>query len=100
MNAETISFWLLVFAAPPASLFVLTYGTTQPWYRSWVGWALVVFSGGLALLLDISLAYRIFGADYRARDALRLTVFSMVGVGSWLMLFALCRELIQARRHH
>lgn len=97
MSADHISFWLLFLAAPAASLFAVLYGSLQPWWRSWAGRALLAFSGSVAAMVDISLLYRLLGAEYQARDALRLTVFSLVGVSSWLMLIALLRELVAAR---
>lgn len=92
MSADTWAYVLLIAAAPPATLFPLIYGLALPWYRSLVGRALMTSSVGLGLLVDISLVYRVLGADYQARDVVRLTVFSVVTLGSYLQFWALVYE--------
>lgn len=97
-TADQVAFVLLCVAAPSTTLFPLIYGTTLPWWRTQIGRALIIQSTGLALLVDISLAYRIFGAEYQARDAIRLSVFSVITLGSWLVLIAFLTERGRKRR--
>lgn len=89
--------WLVYAAAPPVTVFVVLYGFTTPWWTTWIGRALLVSSIGFALLLDLSAAYQLLGADYLGRAAVRLTVLSIVCAGAWLKLIAL---LVEKRRGH
>ena len=89
-TADTIAYALIWLAVPPATLFPVLY-FFRPWWRSLAGLALMTSSFGLALLIDISLAYRVFGNDYPGRDAVRLTVYALIVAGSWLILLALLR---------
>jgi len=98
MTADNAAYVLLIASAPPATLFPLLYGFTLPWYASLIGRALMISSVGLALLVDISLAYRILGAEYQARDFVRISVFSLITIGSYLQLWALIRERQANRR--
>lgn len=92
MSAEDVALILLLISAPPATLFPLVYGLTAPWHRSLIGRALMTKATGLALLIDISLTYRLLGADYQGRDAVRLTVFALITVGVWMQFIALLHE--------
>lgn len=95
MTSDTAAFLLLCVAAIPCTLFPLVFGLTSPWYRSLIGRALLVKSVGLAMLVDISLAYRIFGAEYQGRDVIRIGVFALITVGAWMQFIA----IIRAKRH-
>lgn len=97
MNTERVSFVMLLAAAPAVTVFPLVYGLTLPWFRSLIGRGLMVTSLGLGGLIDISLAYRIFGSDYQARDPLRLLVFGFITVGMWMLLLALLRGQLKQR---
>jgi hypothetical protein len=97
MNADTAAVILVVGMAPAATLFPLLYGFTTPWWRSLIGRALMTKAVGLALLIDISLAYQWLGDDYFLRDVVRLTVYGLIFVGVWLQLTALFVEKYRAR---
>jgi hypothetical protein len=97
MNADTAAVILVVGMAPAATLFPLLYGLTTPWWRSLIGRALMTKAVGLALLIDISLAYQWLGDDYFLRDVVRLTVYGLIFVGVWLQLTALFVEKYRAR---
>jgi len=88
MSVDTIAAVLVLLAAPPATLFPLLY-VWLPWWRSAVGRALMVSSTGLALLIDVSLARMWLGEDYPLRDAVRLTVYTLITVGVYFKLAAL-----------
>jgi hypothetical protein len=98
MSADVIAVILVAATAPPATLFALIYGFTSPWWRTAIGRALLVSSTALALLVDISLLYQAFGDNYALRDAVRLTVFSLVCAGAWMKFGALVVEKVRARR--
>lgn len=91
MSVDTIALWLIIAAAPPATLFpfCFAYVSRGVWYRNPIGRALMTSSTGLALLLDISLIYQWLGDDYALRDVVRLTVFFVICAGAWLKFLAL-----------
>lgn len=92
MTADVWAVVLVAAIAPAATVFPFWYGLVAPWYRSWIGFALMTSTTGLALLVDISLAYQWLGDDYALRDSVRLTVYSIVCAGSWLTLIAFARS--------
>jgi len=53
---------------------------------------------GLALLVDISLAYKAFGDDYALRDVVRLSVYAIVLAGVLFATGALIAALREKRR--
>ena len=93
MTADTAALWLIIAAAPPATLFpfCFAYISRGVWWRNPAGRALMTSSTGLALLIDISLAYQWLGDDYFLRDAVRLTVFAIIAAGAYQKLYALLR---------
>jgi len=91
VNADTIALALVLCMAPPATLFPILYAF-RPWWRSLIGRALMTHSVGLALLIDISLAYKAFGDDYPGRDFVRLAVYSLILLGVTFQCVALIRS--------
>ena len=94
MSADTVAVLLVLAAAPAATLFPFLYGWVARgvWWRTPTGRALMTSSTALALLIDISLAYKVFGDDYALRDVVRLTVYALIALGAWLKLGALVYE--------
>lgn len=94
MTADTLAVVLVVMAAPAATVFPFAYAwiARGVWWRTPTGRALMTSSTALALLIDISLAYKAFGDDYALRDEVRLTVYGLVVLGAWLKLGALIYE--------
>lgn len=94
MSADTAAIILIALAAPAATLFpfCFAYISRGVWWRNPAGRALMTSSTGLALLIDISLAYQWLGDDYFLRDAVRLTVFTIIAAGAWQKLYALLQE--------
>ncbi|MDF1603409.1 hypothetical protein [Nocardioides sp. YIM 152315] len=83
MSANAWAVLLVTIAAIPATLFPICYGITAQWWRSFVGWGLMVSSVALAALLDLSLmGYRWPGF---VPTWLALTVLALIAVGAWLM---------------
>jgi hypothetical protein len=95
MTADDIRFALVAFAVLPATGFTLVYGLRSPWYRSLLGRALFTHALGMALLIDISVAYKMFGDDYPGRDVVSISVYAVIIAGTWAQFIALLRE----RRH-
>lgn len=100
MSTDTIAVLLVLGMAPPATLFPIIYGLSGPWYRTPIGRALMTKAVGLALLVDISLLYNWLGDDYWGREAVRLTVFSLIFCGLWMQFGALLSEKWRACRGH
>lgn len=100
MSADVAAVILVLIAAPPATLFPFAYAWISRglWWRTRPGRALMTSSTGLALLIDISLAYQAFGDDYFLREVVRLSVFALIGAGAWLTLGALLAEHRKQRR--
>ena len=98
MSADHWAVALTLLAAPPATVFPFAYAWISRgiWWRTPTGRALMVSSTGLALLINISLVYRVLG-DYALRDTVRLSVFALIAVGVWLKLGALVYESWRAR---
>lgn len=99
MTAADWTLVLLWASAPPVTVYVLLLATTTPWWRSWTGWALFTFAAGYAMLVDLSLTFRIFGADYPGRPTVILTAFSVTTVGVWLKCATLVYDKVRRGRH-
>lgn len=92
-------FAALVFMAWPATLlYPLIYGMTAPWWRSWIGRALMVEAIGVFTLLTFSALFQWFGPHYPGRDFVRISGMATATLGFWLVLFALIRVRIDVRR--
>lgn len=92
MTADTAAIILIVLGAIAQTTFVIFYSFTSPWWQTLVGRALWTKAMGLALLMDISIAYYFLGDNYAARDFVRLSVYTFIVVGSWLQLIAFAAQ--------
>lgn len=92
MNIDDVALVLLLLTAPPSTLYPIVFGLTTRWRGTLMGPALLTKSIGLALLVDLSLAYRVLGAGYQGRDVARVTVFALITVGVWMQTYALLRQ--------
>jgi hypothetical protein len=91
----------LVYAAWPATLlYPIIYGFTAPWWRSWIGRALMVEAIGVFTLLTFSVLYQYFGPGYWGRDFIRISGMAVSLVGFWLVLFALIKVRLDVRRYY
>lgn len=91
MNVETwveLGVWA---GAICSTLFVLTYPVLSPgWHRTPIGRALLVSSGALALLLDLSLASKVLGPEwFMHHPEVRIGIVWLVALGAALKLAAL-----------
>lgn len=87
--ADVAAVVIVVAAAPFATLFAFAYMLTRPWWTTAIGRAMLVSSLSLALLIDISLLYQWLGDNYALRDAVRLTVFTLILAGVVFKCWAL-----------
>lgn len=90
--ADLVAIIVVVGIAATSSTFAVVYATTRPWWTTTIGRAMLISSSGLALLTDIALLYNFLGDDYALRDAVRLTVYIVILIGSCYKLRALLRE--------
>lgn len=99
MSADT---WVEIFiwwGAVFATLFVILYPALSPgWRRTFIGWALLVSSSALAMLLDLSLATKVFGYDFVGRDPIRVTITALIAAGATLKFTALIVGKVQQLR--
>lgn len=94
-----IMFATLVYLAWPATLlYPLIYGLTAPWWRSWIGRALMTKAIGVFVLISFSVLYQMFGPNYWGRDYVRNIGMAVALMGFWLALFALIQVKFEARR--
>lgn len=91
-TADQMVQWMVYGAAAASTLFTVLYGFTVPWWQTSIGRALLVSSAALALLLDLSVAYQVFGQNYLARDFIRVSIMVAIFVGTLLKLGALLDE--------
>lgn len=88
---DIIAVLIVVGAAPAATLHPILYVLREFDGRSLLGWGLLTYLLGMGSLIDISLAYQFFGDDYPGRDFVRLAVYALIFVGSWLLFIGYLR---------
>lgn len=100
MSAEQVAVAFVVLSAPPLTLFPFIYAWVARgiWWRYPAGRALMVSTTSLAALVDIFLAYQVWGDEYPFRDEVRLLVFGGIFLGAWLKFGALIYESRKGRR--
>lgn len=93
MTTEQWAVLLTYLCAPAANVFWLAYGLSAPWYRTVVGYAVIISKLGLAGLVDAGVLFHIHGSrEYPYHDQLILVSFGLITVGTWVYLVALTRE--------
>lgn len=97
MTAEGLFIALSYIAMPAALAYPIIYGALTPWWRTWVGWALLLKALGVAILLSQISLFHAFGPDYAGRETVRLVGMSLVAAGVWLALVAMLRVLWHGR---
>jgi exosortase/archaeosortase len=97
MSADQTFAILTVVAWPATMLFPVIYGITTPWWRSWIGRALMTDAIGVFTLVTLSVIVQWFGTDYWGRDFFRIAGMAVAALGFWLILFALVRVKVEVR---
>ena len=87
--ADAVAIGLVLAIAPFATAFAVVYMLTRPWWTTAIGRAMLVSSLSLALLVDIALLYQWLGDNYALRDAVRLTVYTLILCGAIFKSWAL-----------
>lgn len=98
-TTDSVNVVLLMIGYPATFIFVVVYGLTQPWWRSWWGWALMVSQTSLSALLGVNLAYRLWSWDLLAREGwLRVAVYVFITCGAWITLGAFLNTFTRWKR--
>lgn len=99
-HLEHLGLVFIVLGAIPATAFPFAYAYVARgiWWREPSGRALIVSSTALALLLDLSLLFRVVTLPPYASLVVVLVVVALIAAGAWLKLGALLHEWRQGRR--
>lgn len=87
--AEHVVLWTLVYVSIPVNLYPLFYAF-RPWRSTPQGRALMIKALGNMGLIDVILAYWLFG-DYFGRQVLRAAMFVLFAVGMTYLFVTLLR---------
>lgn len=94
---QTLALWIIWAAAPPATMLVVLYAATAPFWRTSAGRALIVSKIALALLIDLTLLFHAVPGHIEAKMRIALVVYVLIAAGAWLMFLELVRA--QVLRH-
>jgi hypothetical protein len=92
----TIGTWMLWIAAVGQTAFVGLW-FSLPWWRIWIGRALMVKSLALGVYLDFALVLH-YVTPFPGLLLLSMILFGFITVGIWSQLVALVLEVSRARR--
>ena len=88
--------WLLHAGAIGQTTFVVLW-LCLPWWREWIGRALMVKSLALMIFLDSALVHHHL-TDYPAKPYVVAGLFALVVLGIWTQVAALAHEMWKAWR--
>lgn len=100
MSADTFALCCIVAAALPLNFFVVFYAIIgrHSWWRFPATRATMLATLSLAELVDISLLFMLFGADYPYRDVIRNFVYVQIALAAYLKAGALVYEWHRGRK--
>lgn len=98
MTADQAFAYLVYLALPAVILYPLIYGLTSPWWKTWIGRALLIKALGVLILISFSALFQYFGPNYYGRNVVRITGMALACVGFYAALFSMLQVKIQARR--
>lgn len=96
MSTEDWGVTLVTAAAIPATLSVILYMLTAPWYRTAFGRAYVIDGLSILALLDIALI--VHWTHWIPPEPFVLSLYALIAVGQWLQLGAVIHYQILKRR--
>lgn len=85
--ADQWVYWVLLYVSIPANLYPLFYAY-RPWRSTPQGRALMVMALGTMMLLNIIVAFSLFG-EYPGRPILRALAFTVFAVGTTYLFVTL-----------
>lgn len=89
LTADRTMIVLTCLAAVAVNLYVIIY-FFRPWYTTPAGRALMVKAVGNFIIIDMSLAYALFG-EYPGRDIVRVVGMTTFTTGMWYLLVVLLK---------
>lgn len=88
----------VTIAAAGSLLFVGVYAAAAPWYRSLVGWSVMLLAFALGAISTLVSVSRWIGTEWPGREPVRLLVFSLAGCAVWGLLATLLAGQANGRR--
>lgn len=86
--ASVVEVFLMVL---PATLFPILYSVFFHWWENALGRALWTKAIGLALLIDVSVLYQLFGHNYFLQYHVQFLIFSLILTGLSYQLVVICK---------
>lgn len=90
---------LVFLAVIPATAFPILYGFRSAWWIHPIGRALMTKAIGMALLIDITVIYALFGDEYPGRHLVRAIVYTLIVAGLYYQTAVLISIQRAARRN-
>jgi len=98
--------WL--FVAKVAVIAIAAIGQTTfvalwarlPWYKEWIGRALMTKAVALMVFIDVALLWELIPGVWRWQFLVNIIIYLTVTAGIWLQVVALYRETRRAREGH
>lgn len=97
MSHELVWAVLVYAAAVPAVIFPFLYGFLFPFWKSVLGQALMTTSVGIAVVMVVTCLRVTFGDGYPYQEEVRIVGFSLVTIGFWWQLLAICKVWYSGR---
>jgi hypothetical protein len=88
----------LVYAAAVGQTLFVVLWATLPFYRTWVGRALMIKSLSLMIYLDWAVAVINGWVPESHRQNIAVVLFGLITVGIWSQLVAILVEMMRGRR--
>lgn len=89
--------WSAHFAFIGALLFTIGYGVAAPWWRSSIGWNMLLFSMSHCAIFGLISISLLFGVQWGARDWVRLSIYGVIAVLFWQRLMVLVTSQVLER---
>lgn len=88
---------MLIWGAAIGQTLFVAMWLSMPFWRSWIGGALMTKSAALMAVLWFWLI-GFYSPEYPYRDVVREVLIGLVTVGIWWQVFALAAEIRESRR--
>lgn len=103
MDMETMLdlYWKLVWASAVGQLIFLIMWAVLPWWKEWVGRALMLksFAFGAVLWLQLMFKYKLNDMAIETKTKIALAAFALITLGVWSQVFAIGNEIRKGRMY-
>lgn len=96
---DTLSLALIWWMAVPTTLYAFWYGVSAPWWRKWIGRASFISAAALALMVDLTLIFRVWPPSGPVLALIVVVIFFSIGFAKLVLFVALVRAQIRQRRN-